>query len=551
MKSKLLIVLLVSFLFANRYALLVGNSEGGSGLSSLKYVNADLKEMSKVLRENCQFPENSITLLKNSSPAELREKLHQLKSRMSDEDMLFFYYTGHADSRSLRMGNERFNLDQLKENFDNLPSSMQMIVLDACQSGSFSRLKGGTIDKPLILQQEQNSSGRVVLYSSSDAEFSQESDYLGHSIFSFYFMNGLKGMADQSGDKRVTVDEAYRYAYRQTVSATVHSAGGIQHPGYLFNFSGKGDIVLADQTVQTAGVILDREIQGQVAIIDPSHQVVADFVAEKERDIFVALNPGRYTIYRNHGGKSSKRKIVIKDKIEYATTQGFEKTRSMPVANKGNSSKTEVALCIGAGALFTDHSVLNSSINNSEFFNFIGTTYETGFKDQSLRFAGGIEFLLPRSVFFKLSLARAQYGNESVQFGSVTGPENNLYPTELFHTDKHRITDYSIQVGYQFKKLFFGHLFLSLGGQLSTNRFTSSITYNETLFNSSISTEIEETMRNVHPIISGGYSVPLSSFFKISLNSTYAFKRSMSEQNLLHFASEGLRINLGFSFILN
>lgn len=549
----LVIAFICSFLYAERYAVLVGNSYGGSTLVPLKYVSSDLKAMKSVLEENCLFDRTRISVLKNDSPEELLSHLDSLKQVITSEDLLYFYYTGHADARSLRMGDERLDLHTLKEQLDSLDTQFQMVILDACQSGSFSRLKGGTIEEPLLLKQTENTgSGRVVLYSSADTEFSQESDYLGHSIFSFYFMNGLKGMADLSGDKRVTVDEAYKYAYRQTVAATVHSAGGIQHPGYLFDYRGKGDIVLADMTGTATGIILDRGITGQVAILDPTKQVVADFTTESDRDIFVALNPGRYTVYRNSGGEAFKRKVTIGAEPVFVTSLNFQQVKSIPLRGKGGSSrKPRLTLQAMGGAVWIDHSTLDECINYNEYLEYTSISYSSGFNDVTLRISGGLGIELPGGALFQLNVGYAGFHGEGSNSGTIAGPEGELYPTEITHVSNLSILEIETIAGYRFNKGPKNFQILT-GLSVSVGSVEVDIRGSEQLWNSSFDIHEVGKDRDLLFLAGLGYSLPLTSFLDISARGLYGLEISNDYPSYIDECIDpgGWRLSAGFTFFL-
>lgn len=54
--------------------------------------------------------------------------------------------------------------------------------------------------------------GRVYITSSAAGERAQESDEIQGSVFTHYLLAGLRGAADDSGDRRVSLEEAYRFA---------------------------------------------------------------------------------------------------------------------------------------------------------------------------------------------------------------------------------------------------------------------------------------------------------------------------------------------------
>ena len=63
-----------------------------------------------------------------------------------------------------------------------------------------------------------------VLASSTASELSQESEALRASYFTHHLLSGLRGAADADRDGRVTLSEAYRYAYNRTLVATAATA---------------------------------------------------------------------------------------------------------------------------------------------------------------------------------------------------------------------------------------------------------------------------------------------------------------------------------------
>ena len=64
---------------------------------------------------------------------------------------------------------------------------------------------------------------------------------------------------DQGGDGKVTLSEAYSYAYERTVASTASSAAGAQHPTFSFDLAGNGDLVLTDVSERKEGLRLPAE----------------------------------------------------------------------------------------------------------------------------------------------------------------------------------------------------------------------------------------------------------------------------------------------------
>jgi len=49
---------------------------------------------------------------------------------------------------------------------------------------------------------------------------SEEREDLGHGVFTYYLLEGLRGKADLDGDGIITVDEAYNYVSKKVPEVT-------------------------------------------------------------------------------------------------------------------------------------------------------------------------------------------------------------------------------------------------------------------------------------------------------------------------------------------
>jgi hypothetical protein len=297
-----------------RYALLAGNSEASGNYTALKYVKNDISSLKGILSDYCGFPGGNIVTLYNGTPADLSAALRSFCSRLnaSKGDLFLFYYSGHAEAACLKMGNSEYPLDSLKHEFAAISSDIRIGIFDACQSGNFTRTKGGKLDEPFLFREDEKTKGQVLLSSSSINENAQESDALGGSVFTFYFVNALRGSADASGDGRVTLTEAYQYSYNRTIARTAGTPGGAQHPSYQFRIQGEGDIVLADLNVSTRGVILDRDVQGAITVVNEQNSVMADMNKEKGGSVLIALAAGRYQVYALSENRRYRADIEVK-----------------------------------------------------------------------------------------------------------------------------------------------------------------------------------------------------------------------------------------------
>jgi len=342
MKKFTLLALLTCFSclsHAARYSILVGNSSAGKRYEKLRYVANDLNAMRSALSTYCGFKPEHIIELTNSSSHKLRSSIAELQQHVADSDssdVVLFYYTGHAEHGKLLMGDDTYLLDELKEQLSSFRSRVKIAILDACQSGSITRTKGGSLAEPFLFRNQNTVEGEVVLYSSSESENSQESDVYGNSVFTFHFVNALRGFGDLSADGKVTLDEAYQYSFHQTVSSTVHSPSGVQHPGYQFNIKGEGSVVLADVTTQSSGVIIDEGVLGNITILDKNRTLVAELHKHSRSRARIALSPGFYQVYNHDRSRIQKAGTNVSRKGFSIIAQGdFQRTKGFSARSKG------------------------------------------------------------------------------------------------------------------------------------------------------------------------------------------------------------------------
>ena len=69
----------------------------------------------------------------------------------------------------------------------------------------------------------------MIITASRPTEVSLELPELGHGIFTYYLVQGLKGAADLNRDGIVSLQELYEYLEQQ-VSRKSRGVGGNQHP---------------------------------------------------------------------------------------------------------------------------------------------------------------------------------------------------------------------------------------------------------------------------------------------------------------------------------
>jgi len=296
-----------------RHALLVGANNGGYGRVELKYAVSDARNVAGVLQELGGVEPRDVVMLDQPDRAALTAALRDLGVRTasaagSGRSEVLFYYSGHADEQGLLLGGQRYSYRALRDAVSAVPADVRIVVLDACASGAITRLKGGQRRKPFLVDASSEMRGHVFLTSSSADEGAQESDRIGASFFTHYLVSGLRGAADVSGEGKVTLNEAYQFAFNETLGRTARTGAGVQHPAYEIDLSGTGDVVMTDLRHTSATLVLAKNLSGRCFIRDDGERLVVELYKTGGRSVELGLDAGEYAVRceREHGSLVSR-----------------------------------------------------------------------------------------------------------------------------------------------------------------------------------------------------------------------------------------------------
>ena len=282
-----------------RWVLAVGANDGGARRETLRYAVSDAQNFVQVM-ETMGGVDTGV-LLSDPRIDDLETALHALHNRVSSAEAVrrevIIYYSGHADENGLRLGEWLFSYARLRSAMDRMDAEVQIAILDACASGAITRLKGGRRQKAFMVDASSDMRGYAFLTSSSEDEAAQESDAIGASFFSHYLVSGLRGAADVTGDGRVTLNEAYHFAFQNTLEGTERTQGGAQHPAYDIKMTGTGDVVMTDVRQTSAGLILAEALQGRFFIRNANRQLIAELFKPAGRRVELGLEPGTYRVH--------------------------------------------------------------------------------------------------------------------------------------------------------------------------------------------------------------------------------------------------------------
>ena len=327
-----------------RFVLAAGANFGGADRPLLRFAVSDAERFTRVLTDLGGVSPSNAILLKEPKVRDFMQGLEQLSRRASESrppagggrTEVLVYYSGHADEKGLLLGDDRYSYQSLRDRLDETPADVRIAVLDACASGAFTRLKGGKPRKAFLVDESASMRGHAFLTSSAETEAAQESDRIGASYFTHYLVSGLRGAADVTGEGKVTLNEAYQFAFNETLGKTAGSGGGAQHPSYEINLSGTGDVVITDVRHTTATIVLGESLDGRIFIRNAKQELVVELYKPQGRRVEIGLDAGEYEVRVERPATAMLAKATIGEgqHVEFTLDQ-FSPTTPEPLRRRG------------------------------------------------------------------------------------------------------------------------------------------------------------------------------------------------------------------------
>ena len=246
-----------------QWAVIIGAGQYHSAaIPRLRYAVPDAEAVYRTLTGPGGFRKDHVVLLTDT--AERKPTLRNIRWALGTflarsarkDDTVVIFFAGHGAPEADLRGAERDGLakylipvdadpddlystalpmDEIKTIFERIEAERVVAFLDACYSGAaggrtFASLKtrAGTVDD-LFLERLTRSRGRAIITASRPTEVSVELAELGHGIFTYYLIEGLRGAADGNRDGIVSLQELYEYVEQQ-VTRKSRAVGGNQHP---------------------------------------------------------------------------------------------------------------------------------------------------------------------------------------------------------------------------------------------------------------------------------------------------------------------------------
>jgi hypothetical protein len=226
-----------------RLAIVAGHNTGGEGRTPLRYAEADAARVKRALVEVSSVAAADVKLLEHPTLAQLEAAFAWAKGRVTKKTLLFIYLSAHGhDGKGIELGAEVLEWEKLKALVRGTGADVKLAIIDSCHASGVLKASGKPAeDFALKAEDRLTVEGEAWITSSAENEPSLEAGAWRGSVFTHHLVAGLRGAADRSADKKVSLEELYRYAFERT---TAGESG--QHPGYSFRLQGYGELDVSD-----------------------------------------------------------------------------------------------------------------------------------------------------------------------------------------------------------------------------------------------------------------------------------------------------------------
>jgi PKD repeat protein len=263
------------------WALVIGISDYDE-VNDLRYARADAEAFTRWLLDAGVDHDHIVLLLDektehaelggmNSELATLskvRAGLGWLRRYARPDDLVFVFFAGHGFQFNDDNGDEEDGVDEFlvlvdtmndaKEEtslrddefgrfLDRIESKHVLVLFDSCYSAGQGRsLSSGARPLPgtFDLFSDFSLEGKLVFAAAREDQEALEDPGLGHGLFTYFLLEGLKGEADLDSDFLITAEELRSYVAEEVERYAREQLGGVQNP----EMTGRG----------TPGIVVSR-----------------------------------------------------------------------------------------------------------------------------------------------------------------------------------------------------------------------------------------------------------------------------------------------------
>jgi WD40 repeat protein len=241
----------------NLYLITIGINQYKNPKYNLNYAQADAESVATLLGQTSSslFGEIiAIPILNDKAiKANISNAFEEVSKKSVEQDVLFVYYAGHGVMSEGRARATEFfivpfdvtqlygkdemlfekgiSAEEIKGYATRINAQKQIFILDACQSaGALETVAArGAVEEKAIAQMAR-STGTFWITASGSEQFATEFEKLGHGVFTYALLEGIKGGADANGDHKLTIRELSTYIENKVPELSEQYKGLPQFP---------------------------------------------------------------------------------------------------------------------------------------------------------------------------------------------------------------------------------------------------------------------------------------------------------------------------------
>lgn len=300
-----------------RVLVAAGEVRGLAEQGVLKHANQDAERIRNVFVSQGRVDPSRAFLVRNATKQSLFAALDRARAAARthppDEVTLIFYFSGHGDRTHLDLDGDAVPIAEIRRRVQQIPAGLRLVIIDACRTADPTRQKGVSAAAPFsIAVNPPSATGSVWLYATADGEAAQESDALSGAVFTYFFVNGLRGAADANHDHRVTLAEAWSFAYHQTLYRSARGSGVLQRPAAKYDLAQSAPLVLTYESRHNATLTLPAARDTHYLVYATgSKTVAAELWAVPTHPAAVSLPPGQYIVQRRGAGGAAAIRVSL------------------------------------------------------------------------------------------------------------------------------------------------------------------------------------------------------------------------------------------------
>ena len=233
-----------------RYAVVIGISHYlDPSITSLEYADDDAQLFYDfLLSENAGlggFMPDHVLFLKNEAAdtRSISRALSGFLRRVSERDVVVFYFAGHGapdpyardeyyfltyDTEGSDIAGTAYPMSEVYARIGRLRARDIVVIADACHSAAVTShfasraITNNDINGAFLERLQTTAAGKLIFTAAETNQLSFEDVRWGggHGVFTYHLVEGLRGAADDDGDRIVTLHEMVEYARRQVGVAT-------------------------------------------------------------------------------------------------------------------------------------------------------------------------------------------------------------------------------------------------------------------------------------------------------------------------------------------